>query len=178
MPEVAFHPCWQAGSHWGLWSLTGVILQLWWVASTTCWNENASQNNALPCHKGCTQGLNARHHTFFCIKRHCWLCCTDVLYLLHHLYADDPVLCGVGPSLDGLLAWLQDSFLRVQQAFSTLNLLFVKHKISLVLFSVSSLIVRNVGLLYLNSTTNKFCFTFYKRIPFCFSKPTYYTPMV
>jgi hypothetical protein len=41
---------------------------------------------------------------------------------LIHLYADDAVLYTAGPSLEFVLNALQQSFLSVQQAFSTLNL--------------------------------------------------------
>ena len=41
---------------------------------------------------------------------------------LIHLYADDTVLYSAGPSPDFVLNALQQSFLSVQQAFSTLNL--------------------------------------------------------
>lgn len=40
-----------------------------------------------------------------------------------HLYADDTVLYAVGPSPDAVLASLQGSIQRVQQDFSSLNLL-------------------------------------------------------
>lgn len=40
-----------------------------------------------------------------------------------HLYADDTVLYAVGPSPDAVFTSLQDSFFKVQQAFSTLHLL-------------------------------------------------------
>ncbi len=51
-----------------------------------------------------------------------------------HLYVDNTVLYAIGPSPDAVLTSLQESFLRVQQAFSTLNLLLNTTKIKVTWF--------------------------------------------
>ena len=54
---------------------------------------------------------------------------------LIHLYADDTVLYSAGPSLDFVLNALQQSFLSVQQAFSTLNLVLNTSETKVMWFS-------------------------------------------
>jgi hypothetical protein len=53
---------------------------------------------------------------------------------LIHLYADDTVLYSASPSLDVVLNALQQSFLRVQQAFSTLNFVLNNSKTKVMWF--------------------------------------------
>ena len=52
-----------------------------------------------------------------------------------HLYADDTILYTVGPSPGAVLASLQDNCFRVQQAFSSLNLLLNTTKTNVMWFS-------------------------------------------
>ena len=53
---------------------------------------------------------------------------------LIHLYANDTVLYSAGPSPDFVLNALQQSFLSVQQAFSTLNLVLNTSKTKVMWF--------------------------------------------
>jgi hypothetical protein len=53
---------------------------------------------------------------------------------LIHLYADDTVLYSAGPSPDFVLNALQQSFLRVQQAFPALNLVLNTSKTKVMWF--------------------------------------------
>ena len=58
------------------------------------------------------------------------------LQLLIHFYADDTVLYSAGPFPDVVLHALQQSFLSVQQAFSTLNLVLNNSKAKVMITGV------------------------------------------
>ena len=116
-----FHSCGPDKEYWCLLGVFGLV----WPGSLVylsqrvqCIKSENLLSLPLPVTKGVPQG-SILGPTLFSI----YIKIAQALgSSLIHLHADDTVLYSAGPSPDFVLNSLQESFLSVQQAFSTLNL--------------------------------------------------------
>jgi hypothetical protein len=102
------------------------------LSKSAVYKVRTSAISATAYHKGSTPRLDPRPHTL--LKWHQQHISQAVGSSLIHLYADDKISYSAEPTLDFVLKALKQNFIRVQQAFSALNIVLNTSKTKLMWF--------------------------------------------